>query len=369
MEAAARATEPSSTPAPPQARQLTQPPRAKDVVAPEPEAKEAVGVPAHTPGPGGASPAHHTPAPPRRAAYLSLCSICDNQKELCATLASLLPSGLPIYLHLSAAPHLRDRGFAARAGSFGGALKRLLADHRGRIRVRFVENTGPYRKLLPLLREKWDEDCYIITVDDDTRYAPGLFAEMIRRADACGGECVVANRGFPLDWSAAPHVDYFARPAAGCCELHNFHTGKGAVLYRPATFRATADLLFDPQRFLALAPYNDDFWFNLLRIANRVPCRLTGLPYMTKDLTNGNALFANYNERRNNEQLAAVADMLRALGHDLRAHLGAAGEGGAEAVAAKSGPEAEEAPKPEAEPEAAWPPSPLPPPAPPGLAV
>lgn len=296
-----------------------------------------------------ASRTRRPPPRPRRPAYLSLCSIRDNQKELCATLASLLPSGLPIYLYLSAAPHLRDRGFAARTGSFGGALRKLLAAHRGRITTRFVDNTGPYRKLLPLLREKWDEDCDIITVDDDTRYEPGIFARMIRLAEERGGACAIANRGFALDW-APERVDYFARPAAACCDLHNFHTGKGAVLYRPAMFRATADLVFDASRYLALAPHNDDFWFNLLRIANRVPCHLTGMPYMTKDLTNANALFSNYNAERNNDQLNAVLAALAALGHDVRAHLGGAGEpqpeAGAEAspeepeAGAEAGPEA-----------------------------
>jgi len=250
--------------------------------------------------------------------YLSLCSIRGNQKELCATLASLLPSGFPIYLFLSTTPHLRDEGFANRFDSFSEPLKLMIRNHRHRIHVRFVDNTGPYRKLLPLLREKWDERCNIITVDDDTEYDPKVFAQMVRISESMGGVCV-ANRGFALRWDAE-HVDYFDRAEEPCCPIHAFHTGKGAVLYRPSMFAATRDLIFDRERFLALAPYNDDFWFNLLRIANRVPCHLTQLAYMKRDLTNKNALYSNYNLDRNNAQLNAVLQELVRIGYPLRAH-------------------------------------------------
>jgi hypothetical protein len=291
-------------------------------------------------GHASASAATSSGSGPATPAFLSLCSIRGNQKELCATLTSLLPAGLPIYLHLSEAPHLRDEGFPRRERDFGEPLRRLLAENRRRICVRFVENTGPYRKLLPLLREMWGKPCAIITVDDDTVYDPSVFAAMLRLHAAASpsgsSPPCVANRGFALDWR--PPVDYFARDVSLCCPLHNFHTGKGAVLYTPAMFTATPELIFDQERFMRLAPFNDDFWFNALRVANGVPCVLTGLRYMTRDLTNNNALYANYNVRRNNEQLNAVLGELAALGH--RCGCQAAAEAAAAEAAAEAAVEA-----------------------------
>jgi hypothetical protein len=38
------------------------------------------------------------------------------------------------------------------------------------VSIVFTENIGPHRKLLPLLSRKWNEDCVIMTTDDDLGY-------------------------------------------------------------------------------------------------------------------------------------------------------------------------------------------------------
>ena len=51
-----------------------------------------------------------------------------------------------------------------------------------------------YRKLLPLLKDKWNEDCIIITIDDDTIYDTNLIENLVN--DYHTNKCVIGNRGF-----------------------------------------------------------------------------------------------------------------------------------------------------------------------------
>ena len=56
------------------------------------------------------------------------------------------------------------------------------------------KNTGPYRKLLPLLKDKWDEDCIIITLDDDVIYYTKLIKNLVN--DYNKHKCSIGYRGF-----------------------------------------------------------------------------------------------------------------------------------------------------------------------------
>ena len=60
--------------------------------------------------------------------------------------------------------------------------------------IRWVENEGPYRKLIPLLKEKWDEDCVIITIDDDTFYDNKLIENYLNDYEKYN--CCISYRGF-----------------------------------------------------------------------------------------------------------------------------------------------------------------------------
>ena len=92
-------------------------------------------------------------------------SIFINQERLLKTLESMVAqSHLPstIYLYLSEESYILDTGFKGKEIT----NKKLLSfiEKNSLIEVKWVENTGSYRKLLPLLKEKWNEDCIIITI-------------------------------------------------------------------------------------------------------------------------------------------------------------------------------------------------------------
>jgi hypothetical protein len=233
---------------------------------------------------------------------VSLTSIAGNLTALQPTLRSLLHQTHPpdeIRLYLSEEPYLKDTGFKDRALP---AWLPLLP-----IRICWTENTGPYRKLLPVLEECWSEDVLLITVDDDTEYDSKL-VETLVNAYAMW-KCVVACRCF---YMGDPRVaTYSGSVAANPRDVGNFHTGKGAVLYHPSAFHGTA--IVTAREFLRLCPTNDDLWFNLWRMWNKVPCVYTGVyyTYIKADLTNpATALWHNFNSVGNTRMLKATAEFI-----------------------------------------------------------
>jgi len=96
---------------------------------------------------------------------VSLTTISHRVDSLHAVLETLLSQTRPpdeLHLFLSDHAHLLDAGIR----HVPKALTLLANSHR--LHIHYVKNTGPYRKLLPLLRRTWDEDVCIVTVDDDT---------------------------------------------------------------------------------------------------------------------------------------------------------------------------------------------------------
>lgn len=233
---------------------------------------------------------------------VSLTSIYANKDILQKSITSLLNQTMKpdaIYLYLSHERYLLDSGFT----KIPEWLSRLP------ITVRFVPNDGPYRKLIPLLKEKWDSDEVIITVDDDTVYAPNLVETMVeeyKRSGNCVG-CRVVHledlRTYTLSQFKPVHVN-------------NFHTGKGAVLYHPSMFKKRVhpfitDAIFN-ERYAFFCPTNDDIWFNLWRIYNGVACTVVlDKTYMVRDFTNKDfALYKHYNEEKNTEMYKATYNLL-----------------------------------------------------------
>jgi len=196
-----------------------------------------------------------------------------------------------IYVYLSRKPYLLDKGFR-QIPIWLTVIPNVCA--------KFVENTGPYRKLLPLLKEKWNTDEIIITVDDDTIYAPDLIACMVESYKSTGGSCISCRSWFLEDRSKLNMSSY---KEAG---VNNFHTGKGGVLYTPSMFKKSHDSIREgifSDEYLKLCKTGDDIWFNLWRIYNNVPCVvIKSDSFMIRDCTNNAfALYKIYNQRDNNK--------------------------------------------------------------------
>ena len=135
--------------------------------------------------------------------------------------------------------------------------------------IRWVENEGPYRKLIPLLKEKWDEDCVIITIDDDTFYDNKLIENYLNDYEKYN--CCISYRGFTFKMEDIVKINinyYNSKDNLKKLNLYNFCTGKGGVLYHPSFFKKTGNLIFNKDIYLSEFPTTDDIWFNFIRIAN-----------------------------------------------------------------------------------------------------
>jgi hypothetical protein len=176
------------------------------------------------------------------------------------------------------------------------------------IQIRWVENTGPYRKLLPLLEEKWGEDCLIITLDDDTEYHPQLIENYVK--DYNEHKVSIAYRGFTLDLASEMNYNNRIHPTLEKC-ISNFSTGKGGVVYNPTLFRDKT--IFNKSGYM-LAATNDDIWFNFVRMKSDIPLVIKNKPYMITDNTSTEyALFSNFNNSANTSMMKDVWDFLDKL--------------------------------------------------------
>jgi hypothetical protein len=249
--------------------------------------------------------------------YISLTSIYDNQTSLLPTLQSIEhQSHQPdkCYIYLSEQPYLLDRGFKDR--KLLPDLSNYLSNH-DLFEVRWCDNLGPYRKLLLLLREKWNEDCLIITIDDDTVYVPTLIKNYID--DYQRYHCCITYRGFTMSYgSSIREITYEKRGQLINRHLYNFHTGKGGVVYHPQFFNKTKSIMFDQNLYRACSETGDDIWFNFMRIANGVECYVdSAQPYMSSDLTTEHSLYRKFNDHNhlNTTNIQKTIDQLIKMGY------------------------------------------------------
>lgn len=227
---------------------------------------------------------------------VSLTTIYDNLSTLPNPLISLLnQSRMPdrIILNLSSQPYLLDKGFK------NYKIPRWLKDMP--IEIRWVPNNGAYRKLLPTLKELWNEDAVIITVDDDTVYdfdfVKLLVEEYEKEKNCVAYRCKL--------WF--PNCKYVEMKDAVKKSVENFHTGKGGVLYHPSFFHGTP--IFS-EEFMKLCPYNDDFWFNFCRMKNKIPCVYLDTNMILLDIINEKRLWIAYNQEKNDSQMRDTYEFL-----------------------------------------------------------
>ena len=194
--------------------------------------------------------------------YISLTSIYKNQNILYKTLKTLLQQSIcvnQIYLYLSSDEFFLDTGFKAKKITDKN-LSYLLKKNKFKITLKWVKNIGSYRKLVPLLKQKWKEDCIIITTDDDTAYNKDLVKNLL--TDYTTHKCVISYRGFTPRMQTLYDFNYEKRRRHVDKHKYNFATGKGGILYKPQFFHKTPIILRE-DIFLKLCPHQDDVWFYL----------------------------------------------------------------------------------------------------------
>ena len=231
--------------------------------------------------------------------YISLTSIFKNQNILFMTLQSIMKqTTLPdkIFVYLSEKPYILDTGFANKVIT-NQQLLHFLEKNKEIIKINWVENQGSYRKLLPLLKEKWNEDCIIITIDDDTVYDNKLINRMVQ--DYYKHNCVINYRGFTPKINHLGEFNYLKRNKLINNHIYNFPTGKGGILYKPQFFHKTDNLIFSENIYMNICNKQDDIWFYIIRVKNGVLCYLDDIQYQTKDLT-AHGLYEQFNSKQNN---------------------------------------------------------------------
>ena len=105
--------------------------------------------------------------------------------------------------------------------------------------VHFVPNTGPYRKLLPLLRERWNEDVLIVTIDDDGAYPPWFLERLVNGYERTG--CITCFRAKRAkrrgDGRFKPFLSWpGVQPTEESVSLFNYPLGSWGILYSPRHF-------------------------------------------------------------------------------------------------------------------------------------
>lgn len=241
---------------------------------------------------------------PKIPVYISVTSIFKNQDILLQTLQSIIKqtkSPDKIYLYLSSDKSFFDNGFINKKIT-NEKLKKFIVNNK-LIEIMWGNDIGPYGKLLPLLKEKWHEDCIIITIDDDTIYDENLIKNLVE--DYIKYNCVINYRGFTPLFDKLENFDYSKRyphkkhiPYS----LYNFPTGKGGVLYKPEFFHKTQDLIFNDKIYLNICDKQDDIWFYIVRILNNINCYIDSKCWVKKDITS-RGLFVHFNSKNNNNTI------------------------------------------------------------------
>lgn len=229
--------------------------------------------------------------------YVSLTSIFNNQNRLLQTLQSIIKQKKKpdkIFIYLSEEAYILDNGFKDKKITDLNLLN--FINKNTIICIKWVKNNGSYRKLLPLLKDKWEEDCIIITIDDDTIYSDNLIEDLIN--DYYKHKCVINYRAYTPLCDNLEDFDYHKRKPNNTLALYTFPTGKGGILYKPNFFHKTGNLIFNHEIYSNVCPKQDDIWFYLIRILNNILCYTERKNWQERDISSS-GLWHTYNSKNN----------------------------------------------------------------------
>jgi hypothetical protein len=218
-----------------------------------------------------------------------------------------------VVLHMSHEPYLLDEG----CGYLTPELEQLLAAHGGRFSVCHVNNTGPYRKILPPLERVYAlpfdrfAQTLIATVDDDTLYPPtwlaGLYQAYLRY------DCVVGYRGRSMtiaDGRLAPYRQWSTSAEPQPSPL-TVLTGKDGILYSPLHLHPHVR---EEQAAIRVAPKADDLWLKAHALLLGVPTfaihdSLVHEFPTVESLDEDVSLYRAYNRQGGNDRAAQAIDL------------------------------------------------------------
>ena len=182
---------------------------------------------------------------------LSVTSTAKRLPMLYFTLKSLERQSVradEIRVNISRERYLQDEGVEGDVSWLGDSCT-----------VSFVENTGPYRKLLPVISDAMEVD-RIVTIDDDVLYGPEWLEALLKTSDAFP-KAIVAGTTRTFSENRKGDFANYHRWKQCYSEVPSIHLvpiGVGGVIYRKELM--DTDFLFD-ESFKQLAPKTDDLWF------------------------------------------------------------------------------------------------------------
>jgi hypothetical protein len=202
---------------------------------------------------------------------VSLAVISERLQYLPDVLERLLaqtvtPSRVCVWI--SEEPFLLDEGVAVE--DLPPSVVEWAADETSPVEIRTVDNVGPHRKLVPLLRELFDEadPPLVVTADDDTLY-PERWLEALQSAYR-RNRCAVTFRARRIQTEGARLAPYETWPLVRDEEVLGyrvFSTGKDGLLVHPHMF----DERVLEDAFEELCPSRSDAWINGALLAGRTP--------------------------------------------------------------------------------------------------
>jgi hypothetical protein len=196
--------------------------------------------------------------------YISIATISDRIKDLHSTIQSLLHGNMlanRIYIIISDSAYMKDKGVST--DKIPEDLIEITKKYP--VSIVYSENIGPHRKLLPILSKFWNDDCLIITLDDDVKYPKGTLSELINGYLLSKRESVIALRSHRIGLCLEEHqltiskYKFWPLVGYGTNEILQLPTGTGGVLYRPSFFHP---IVFD-YKLIKLTSTGDDILFRL----------------------------------------------------------------------------------------------------------
>jgi hypothetical protein len=149
------------------------------------------------------------------------------------------------------------------------------------LEIRQTNDTGPYKKIIPVLREF--PDAFIVTADDDIYYGPHWLRDLMAGWDGDHHQIVCHRAHFILsneEGTPLPYNEWKQCVRTPKKSTVLFPTGAGGVLYPP---RSLSNDALDENLFMKLAPRADDLWLYWMgRRAGatyKLPARMHGAPH------------------------------------------------------------------------------------------
>ena len=145
-------------------------------------------------------------------------------------------------------------------------LPQSLKDLRSRgVEIAYCPDYRSYKKIIPTLR-KYSEDV-IITIDDDVLYGHETLEYLIN-AYLQEPEYIWFMSGskmaFDKNGNIKPYVTWYDEHLTALeCNIKNFPTGIGGILYPP---HSLAEEVTDETLFMKLAPTADDIWLKAMSL-------------------------------------------------------------------------------------------------------